>query len=137
MTVVIEPPTAVVDASALVDALTLPGDHGESVRAALHGHRLAAPEQLIVETFHAIRGRVLGGKLSKTLAEDALIDLGETDVELVPTRLLLARMWELRDNLSGYDAAYVAAAEHLRVPLVTSDKRLAAAPGVRCQVRMP
>ena len=55
----------------------------------------------------------------------------------MPTRLLLERMWELRDNLSGYDAAYVAAAEHLEAPLVTTDKRLAAAPGLRCEVRTP
>jgi len=55
----------------------------------------------------------------------------------MPTALLLGRMWELRDNLFGYDTAYVAAAEHLGVPLVTSDKRLAAAPGIRCEVRIP
>lgn len=50
---------------------------------------------------------------------------------------LLGRMWERRDNMSGYDAASVAAAEHLGVPLVTSDKRLASAPGLRCEVFVP
>lgn len=137
MTQVTDPPTLVVDASALVFALTLPGDVGQRVSNALRDHRLAAPEQLMVETFHAIRGQVLGGKLDPALATHALSDLGHTAVELVPTALLLARMWELRDNLSGYDAAYVAAAEHLGVPLVTADKRLAAAPGLRCEVRIP
>lgn len=134
----LDPPTLVIDASVLVNALTLPGDDGRQVRGLLKGNRLAAPEQLLVETFHAIRGRVLGGKLSVADAEFAVQQLGHTIVELVPTRLLLTRMWKLRDNVSGYDAAYVAAAEHLRVPLVTSDKRLATAAGaVRCEVRMP
>lgn len=134
---VIDPPTIVVDASALVDALTFPGDAGDLVRDAIYGHRMAAPEQLMVETFHAIRGRVLGGKVTVADGEEAVRELARTAVETVPTALLLARIWKLRDNLSGYDAAYVAAAEHLGVPLVTADNRLAAAPGLRCEVRTP
>jgi predicted nucleic acid-binding protein len=58
-------------------------------------------------------------------------------VEVVPTLLLLDRMWELRHNFSGYDAGYVAAAEYVGVPLVTSDRRLAAAPSLQCEVRVP
>ena len=50
---------------------------------------------------------------------------------------MLDRMWQLRDNLTGYDAAYVAAAELLGVTLVTGDRRLAAAPGLRCPVVVP
>jgi predicted nucleic acid-binding protein len=137
VTSAVDPPTLVVDASVLVNALTMRGDDGHHVRGLLKGNRLAAPEQLMVETLHAIRGRLLGGKLTVADAELAVRDLGSTTVELVPTRLLLPRMWELRDNLSGYDAAYVAAAGHLGVPLVTADKRLAAAAGVRCEVRIP
>jgi predicted nucleic acid-binding protein len=137
VTSAVDPPTLVVDASVLVNALTMRGDDGHHVRGLLKGNRLAAPEQLMVETLHAIRGRLLSGKLTVADAELAVRDLGSTTVELVPTRLLLPRMWELRDNLSGYDAAYVAAAGHLGVPLVTADKRLAAAAGVRCEVRIP
>lgn len=137
MQLITELPTIVVDASVLVDALMRPGSDGERVRDALQGHRLAAPEQLMVETFQAIRGRVLGGKANPADAEEALGDLADIAVETVPMRLLLGRMWELRDNVTGYDAAYVAAAEHLAVPLVTGDKRLAAASGLRCEVRTP
>jgi len=130
-------PLIVVDASVVVDAFATVGYLGENARAALDEYRLAAPEQLVVEAFHGVRGRFLGGKLSLALASRAIGRIGSLAVELVPTVLLLGRMWELRDNLSGYDAAYVAAAEQLRVPLVTADKRLAAAPGLRCEVRTP
>jgi predicted nucleic acid-binding protein len=132
-----ESPLVVVDASVMVDAMATPGIRGARARRAINGHRLAAPEQLVVEVFHGVRGRLIGGKLSLPFASRAVDRLGQLEVHLVPTALLLERMWALRDNLSGYDAAYVAAAEHLGVPLVTSDKRLAAAPGVRCEVRMP
>lgn len=91
----------------------------------------------MVETFHGIRGRVLDGKLPAAVGRLAVEHLGRIPLELVPTRLLLGRMWELRDNVSGYDAAYIAAAERLGVALVTFDKRLAAAPGLGCEVRVP
>lgn len=132
-----EPSLIVVDASALLDAFATPGKEGARARDLIHNHRLAAPEHLLVETFHGVRGRMMGGKLTPRLAKRALRRLSQLSVELVPTRLLLDRMWELRNNVSGYDAAYVAAAEHLEVPLMTSDQRLAAAPGLRCEVRVP
>jgi predicted nucleic acid-binding protein len=132
-----EPPLVVVDASVLLDALTTPGKEGARARDSVDNHRLAAPEHLLVETFNGIRGRMIGGKLKSPLAERALHRLAHVYVELVPARLLLDRMWELRDNVSGYDAAYVATAEYLEVPLLTSDRRLAAAPGLRCEVRVP
>ncbi len=99
--------------------------------------RLAAPEHLLLETFSGIRGRLLGGKLDTDEAGQALHDLEHIRVELVPSPLLLGRMWELRDNLTGYDAAYVAAAEHLDVPLVTGDRKLAGATGPRCEFLVP
>jgi predicted nucleic acid-binding protein len=132
-----ELPSIVVDASALVMALTAPAQAGRRFRHALNDHRIAAPEHLKVEAFHAIRGRVLGGRLEFIHAVEAIDNLAELTVELVPTPLLLGRMWELRNNLSGYDAAYVAAAERLQVPLLTHDKRLAAAPDLRCELRSP
>jgi predicted nucleic acid-binding protein len=130
-------PLVVLDASVLVNSLTAPGELGKRADHAIRGHRLAAPEQMVAETFHSIRGRVLGGKLPAAAGRHAVEYLSRVPLELVPTRLLLERMWELRDNVSGYDAAYIAAAEHLGVALVTFDKRLAAAPGLRCEVRVP
>lgn len=132
-----EPPLVVVDASALLNAFATPGKEGGQARDLIYSHRLAAPEHLLVETFHGVRGRMMGGKLTPPLTKRALHRLAHLSVELVPTRLLLDRMWELRDNVSGYDAAYVAAAEHLEVPLMTSDRKLAAASGLRCEVRIP
>lgn len=64
-------------------------------------------------------------------AETAVHRLARLAVEMVPSEMLVDRMWELRENLSGYDAAYVAAAEHLGVELVTADRRPNAAPGLR------
>jgi predicted nucleic acid-binding protein len=124
----------VVDASVLVDALTSGGPTGDRARAALRGARWAAPEHVRVEVFHAVRGRWLAGKLDRSAAETAVHRLARLAVETVPSEVLLDRMWELRDNLSGYDAAYVAAAEHLGVELVTADRWLNAAPGLRCGV---
>ena len=124
----------VIDASVLIDALSATGKTGDRARNAVAGARLAAPEHLYVEALHGIRGRALGGTLSADAAERALDRLERTEVEAVPTRLLLRRMWELRGNLTGYDAAYVAAAEHLDAPLVTGDRKLAAATGPRCQI---
>lgn len=127
----------VVDASVLIDALTSSSDTGDRARAAVRGVRLVAPEHLTVETFQGIRGLYLGGVIDADRAKRAVARLDHLDLQVVPTRLLLARMWELRDNLTGYDAAYVAAAEKLAVPLVTSDQKLAAATGSRCQIVVP
>ncbi|MGH3645850.1 MAG: type II toxin-antitoxin system VapC family toxin [Micromonosporaceae bacterium] len=130
-------PLVVIDASVLIHALTSFHDSGVRVRAALTGARLAAPEHLLMETFHGIRGLQLGGKLDVDGAQLAVDILGLMPVELVPSALLLPRMWQLRNNLTGYDAAYVAAAERLQVPLITGDRKLAAATGPQCQIMVP
>lgn len=127
----------VVDASAVANALTDDGPVGQVCRAELaRDVHWAAPEHLIVETFSAIRGRYLGGKISESRCVDALDALGSATVELVSAAVLLPRMWDLRANVSGYDAAYVAAAESLDCPLVTSDARLARVAGVGCAIRL-
>ena len=127
----------VVDASVLADALCGSGPTADAARTAIRGRRWAAPEHLRVETFSVIRGRTLGSKLSPEAGERAVRRLGEVVVRTLSCLPLLDRMWQLRDNLSGYDAAYVAAAELLAVPLVTGDRRVAAAPGLRCRVVVP
>jgi len=127
----------VVDASAMANALTDDGPVGQICRAELaRDVHWAAPEHLIVETFSAIRSRYLGGKISETRCVDALDALGSASIELVSTTVLLPRMWELRANVSGYDAAYIATAESLDSALVTSDARLARVTGIRCAVRL-
>jgi len=129
--------TLVVDASVLVDALAGPTAHGEAARAILRGARLAGPEHLRVEVFHALRGLVRRGQLEPDVGRRAVERLGRLPLSTVPTADLLERMWDLRDNLTGYDAGYVAAAEHLDVDLITRDRALHAAPGVTCTVRRP
>lgn len=126
----------VVDASVLAHALTDDGDLGRAARDHLASDvHWAAPEHLVVEVFSALRGRWLGGRVSDQRTEAALAALQEAAVDLVTVAPHLPRMWQLRD-LSGYDAAYAALAEHLGCPLVTADARLARAPGLRCEVRL-
>jgi predicted nucleic acid-binding protein len=129
--------TLVIDASVLVDALAGPAAHGEAARTILRGASIAGPEHLQVEVFHALRGLVRRGQLDPDVSHRAVERLGRLPLSTVPTAVLLERMWDLRDNLTGYDAGYVAAAEHLDVDLVTRDRALLAAPGVTCRIRRP
>lgn len=127
----------IIDASVLANALTDDGGLGAVGRAELaRDTQWAAPEHLIVEAFSAIRGRFLGSRISELRCRDALEALRSASIEHVNTAHLLPRMWELRANLSGYDSAYVAAAESYDCPLLTTDARLARAPGLRCEVRL-
>ena len=127
----------VVDANVLVDALIDAGDHGTAARAALRNTHIAGPEHLRVETFHALRALTRRGVFGPDTTRRAVEHLGRLPLSLVPTAALLERMWTLRDNLTGYDAAYVAAAEHLGVDLLTRDGALHTAPGTTCTVRYP
>jgi predicted nucleic acid-binding protein len=129
--------TVVLDASVLADALCGSGQVANAARAALDGRHWAAPEHLRIETFSVIRGRTLGGKLSPEAGARAVRRLERVFVTSLSCGPMLDRMWQLKDNLTGYDAAYVVAAELLGVPLVTGDRRLAAAPGLRCSVVVP
>ena len=127
----------VVDASTLTNAFTDDGPVGQSSRAELgRDAHWAAPEHLVVETFSAIRGLYLGRKISGQRALDALDAIMASSIELLGTTALLPRMWQLRDNVTGYVAAYVAAAETHGCPLVTADARVARAGDLRCEVRL-
>lgn len=127
----------VVDASVLADALVGDGEVGDRARLALAPDpRWCAPEHLLVEVFSAIRGLVLGGEVTDGRARQALVALGEAAIDIIGTAPLLDRMWQLRANVSGYDAAYVAVAEALQCPLITADGRLANTPGIRCEIRL-
>jgi predicted nucleic acid-binding protein len=95
-----------------------------------------APHLLDVEAAQTLRRLVAAGRLPATRASEAFEDL--TDLALVryPHEWLLGRMWELRQNLTAYDAVYVALAEALDAPLVTCDRRIAAAPGHHARVEV-
>lgn len=127
----------VVDASVLADALIDDGCVGDECRAALQADtHWAAPAHLVAEVVSVIRGRVLGGKLNARRGRYALRSLQELSIESIDLMGLVDRMWQLRDNLTPYDAAYVAAAENLFCPLVTGDARLSRVPGLHCSLRV-
>lgn len=126
----------VVDASVLAPALGDDGDDGDQARSRLRGERLTAPHLIDVEVASAWRGLAAAGHLSARRVALALTDLQELPIRRAPHQPLLARCWELRAYLTMYDATYVALAEALEAPLVTADRRIAAAPGLRCQVEV-
>jgi predicted nucleic acid-binding protein len=127
----------VVDASTMTRALAYDGDPGAGARTELaRDEHWTAPEHWRVEVFSAVRGLFLGGKLAESRARQAVAALGRLTVAPVAVTDLLDRMWALRGRVSGYDAAYVAAAELHGVPLVTADARLAGAGGLPCAVRL-
>jgi predicted nucleic acid-binding protein len=127
----------VVDASVLADALLDDGPMGAAARAALAADpHWAAPVHLLVEVVSVIRGKTLGGKLGLTRANEVVAALSELVVDEVDISQLVDRIWQLRGNLTAYDAAYVAAAETLECPLVTGDGRIAKASGPRCEIRV-
>ena len=126
----------VVDASVLAPALSDDGAAGDRSRARLISEALTAPELVDLEVASVLRGRTISGKLPARRAELALQDLNALPLERVSHRHLLARCWELRENLTVYDAAYVALAELMDVPLITADKGIGRVPGVRCTVEV-
>jgi predicted nucleic acid-binding protein len=125
------------DTSVVVPALVDGGVTGDIARNALSfGDLLIAPALLDIEVAHVLRKRVRSGKLAEELARAALDDLADLPIRRVDVVPLLRRMWELRDNVTAYDAAYVALAERLDAALITADVALAGASGVRCRVRL-
>jgi predicted nucleic acid-binding protein len=126
----------VVDASVLAPALADDGPDGDAARSRMRGHSLVAPEVIDLETTSVIRRQLQAGKLDRRRAGLALTDLVELPMRRASHRPLLARCWELRQNVTVYDAAYVAVAELLDAVLLTADARLANAPGPRCQLEL-
>lgn len=126
----------VIDASVLAVALLDDGPDGVAVRQRLRGEELAAPALIDLEVASVWRGLVRGGHVDPRRIGLALDDLRDLPVQRVAHTHLLARCWELRENLTIYDAAYVALAEALHVPLLTGDKRLARSPGPRCAIEV-
>jgi predicted nucleic acid-binding protein len=126
----------VVDASVIAPALTNEEELGDRLRERLERERLVAPALIDLEFASAWRGQVRAGRLSAGRAKAAFSDLAALPVERAPHGPLMGRIWELRDNLSAYDASYVALAESLDTTLLTGDERLARAPGIQCEVEL-
>ena len=98
---------------------------------------LHAPHLLDVEVAGAFRRFEREGYVTAARAQEALLDLAELRVSRYPHMPLLDRIWELRFNLSASDSAFAALAEALDADLVTTDLRLARAPGIRARIVSP
>jgi predicted nucleic acid-binding protein len=122
----------VIDASVLATALGDDGQGGTEARERIRGEDLAAPEIIDLEVVSVWR-RTLTDERRAGLA---LMDLADIPLRRAPHLPLLERCWELRHNLTPYDASYVALAEALEVGLVTADRRLTRAAGIRCEVEV-
>ncbi|HEX4752250.1 MAG TPA: type II toxin-antitoxin system VapC family toxin [Solirubrobacterales bacterium] len=127
---------SVVDASVLVEFLS-GGEHREAAEHAIGRERWVwAPALVDAEVGNALRRQVRAKEISASKAGEALEDLLEMRLQRVPHRNLVDRAWRLRDNISFYDALYVALAEGLGAPLLTLDKKLARVPGVRAEIEL-
>lgn len=125
----------VLDASAAAHYVIGTSQAGEWVEARLvRDPDVHVPHLLDLEVVNALRRLVRQGQLTLPRARTALEHLGELRATRYPHLPLLARIWQLRANLSAYDASYVALAEALDATLVTTDEALARTPGVRLQV---
>lgn len=127
----------VVDASVVSNALADDGHEGDLARQRMiQAGELAAPDLVDVETVSVLRRRWLAGDLTARRFSTAVDDLGDLAVIRMPTLPLMRRAYELRANLTAYDASYVALAEHLGWVLLTADRRLSRAPGLACTVEL-
>jgi predicted nucleic acid-binding protein len=127
----------VVDASALIEVVL------RTTESALVEERLFAPGEILyapylidIETAQVLRRYAAGGEIDGARGLAALSDLADFPLRRYPHDFLLPRVWDLRHNLTAYDAIYVALAETLDATLLTRDRRLAAASGHRAQVEL-
>ena len=127
----------VLDASAAIEFL-LNTEAGSRLARRLtdESEPVCAPHLIDLEITQALRRYVLQRALAFERASLALTHWRDLDVERYPHEPFLTRIWELRGNVSAYDAAYVALAETLSTTLVTGDRRLAAAPGVGARIEL-
>ena len=126
----------VADASVLVVALADDGPDGDQARARLRGEQLTVPELADLEVASVLRRQMKAGTLDARRARLAVDDLAALPARRAPHRPLLPRCWELRNNLTIYDAAYVALAEAMSATLLTGDQKLARAPGPQCPIEI-
>lgn len=130
------PDVLVIDTSAVLEALVAREPaHGLVERLALDGD-LHAPHLIDVEVLHALRRLNILGKLSDERAADARADYRDLALVRYPHTALSDRIWELRHNLTAYDAAFVTLAEVLGAPMITCDSRLDGAPGHTARIEL-
>ena len=129
--------TLVVDASVVVAALVDGGETGQWAERVLLSEHVAAPHLMPVEVANILRRSAQGGEVSPDTASMAHTDLQDLGIDLFPYATVAPRAWELRENLTLYDAWYVALAELLGAELATLDGRLTRAPGPRCGFVVP
>jgi predicted nucleic acid-binding protein len=126
----------VVDSSAVLAALAARNPALGLVERLAEDGDLHAPHLIDTEILHALRRMLRRGQITAERAHDARTDFAELTLVRYPHEPLNERVWELRDNLTAYDATFVALAEALDVRLVTCDARLAAAPGHHAHVEL-
>lgn len=122
----------VVDCSAVVDALIVREDNG--ISRVLAQHDLHAPHLIDYEFLSALRRLSSAGDLAPNIAREAFDLWRNLDIVRHPAEPTVRRIWDLRPNFSAYDAAYVALAEAMGAPLLTTDKRMARAASRYCDV---
>ncbi|QAY59517.1 PIN domain-containing protein [Microbacterium protaetiae] len=126
----------VVDASAIVAVTASRSAVASALTDRLSATKMFAPHLLPTEVDSALRGLALRRRLTPEQADAARRATQALLIELWPWALLSDRAWQLRENLSTYDAGYVALAEYLGAPLITGDARIARAPHVPCRVEV-
>jgi predicted nucleic acid-binding protein len=126
----------VVDSSAVLEALAARDPAPNLVERLAADGDLHAPHLIDTEILYALRRMLRRGQISAERAHDARTDVTDLTLVRYPHEPLNDRVWELRENLTAYDATFVALAEALDVPLVTCDARLAAAPGSRARIEV-
>jgi predicted nucleic acid-binding protein len=127
----------VVDASAILEVLLrTPAAPAIEVRLFERGETLHAPHLIDLEILQVLRRYAAAGEISAERAREALDDFGAFRLRRWAHDALALRIWDLRHNLTAYDAAYVALAEALGAPLLTRDRRLASAPGIRTRIEV-
>lgn len=125
--------TQVFDASALIPLIVAMPEQRQAIDAAA-GVDIVVPHIADAEVLHALRGFWLGGRIDQAGLVVAAADLEAMPVTRFGMGGLHQRVLQLRQNLSAYDATYVALAEALELELVTYDRAMATAPGIRCDV---
>lgn len=124
----------VVDASVLANAVGDDGPDGAVARGALSGNDLSVPDLVDVEVVSVLRRRWLAKAMSAKRFAAAVSDLASVPADRYPVLPFMSRAYELRTNVTPYDATYVALAEQLDCVLLTADARLARAHGPRCAI---
>jgi predicted nucleic acid-binding protein len=129
--------STVIDSSVVVAALVDSGPHGDWAEEVIAGALLQAPESVRAEATNIFRRLERAKLITTPEANAAQDDLMQLDIDLFPFEPFAGRIWELRHNVTSYDAWYVAIAEALKLPLATLDESLSKSNGVTCKFLTP